>query len=227
MGGDLEAGRPFFLLARQTAPVHLPARGSYQMKPTGKNNDSTAGGPDKARALSLDSYSFNFTVSTGERLRAYGGPPAYVLRLRAMEDAQLRYFADLSGRYEALWLAAAAGNIDAEGREVRQSLLDDQGRDRIGELQHARSLFRERRDPELDRCDAFNRAWLRHLEKDYSGLDDLAERMTVFNEVFPVEANLPVDPKTGAYLWMGTDWKPLEPPSREQLLERFPFRQPV
>ncbi len=197
------------------------------MKPTGNKSDSTTGVPDEARALSLDSYSFNFTVSTGERLRAYGGPPAYVLRLRAMEDAQQSYYADLSARYDALWLAAAAGNIDAEGREIRQSLLDDRGRDRIGELQHARSLFRERRDPELDRCEAFNRAWQRHLEKDYSGLDDLAARMTVFNEVFPVEADLSVDPKTGEYLWMGKDWQPLEPPDREQLLERFPFRQPV
>jgi hypothetical protein len=197
------------------------------MKSTGDDSDSTARGPDKPRALSLDSYSFNFTVSTGERLRAYGGPPAYVLRLRIMEDAQERYYAELSARYDALWLAAAAGNIDAEGRELRQSLLDDHGRDRIGERQHARSLFRERRDPELDRCEAFNRAWLRHLEHDFSGLKQLAERMTVFNEVFPVEANLPVDPKTGAYLWMGQDWQPLQPPEREQLLDRFPFRQPV
>jgi len=144
-----------------------------------------------------------------------------------MEDAQESFYSALSARYEALWLAAAAGNIDEDGREIRQSLLDEHGRDRIGELQHARSLFRERRDPERDRCEAFNRAWLRHLESDFSGLSDLAERMTSFNEVFPVEANLPVDPKSGEYLWMGQDWQPLEPPAREQLLERFPFRQPV
>jgi hypothetical protein len=51
--------------------------------------------------------------------------------------------------------------------------------------------------------------------------------MVVFNEVFPVEANLPIDPQTGAYMWMGKKWQPLEPPTREQLLERFPLREPV
>jgi hypothetical protein len=188
---------------------------------------STDGNADTGRTLSLDSYSFNFTVTTGEQVRAYGGPPAYVLRLRAMEDAQEAYDQQLRERYDALWLAAAAGNIDDQGRELRQSLLDDRGRDRIGERQHARALFSKRRDKQLDRCEAFNRAWTRHLEQDFSGLEALAARMIVFNEVFPVEANLPVDPQTGEYMWMGKTWQPLEPPTREELLERFPLRQPV
>ena len=187
---------------------------------------STDGRTDSARTLSLDSYSFNFTVTTGEQVRAYGGPPAYVLRLRAMEDAQESYYVELSERYDALWLAAAAGNIDEQGRELRQSLLDDQGRDRIGERQHARALLRARRDRQLDRCEAFNNAWTRYLEHD-SGGAALGARMVVFNEVFPVEANLPVDPQTGDYMWMGEKWQPLEPPTRQQLLERFPLRQPV
>jgi len=181
----------------------------------------------KPRALSLDEFSFNFTVSTGDRLRAYGGPPAYVLRLRRMEQDQESYFNALQERYDALWRAAAAGSIDEEGREVRQALLDEQGRDRIGELQHARRLFREGRDEQVDRCESFNRAWLRHLELDFSGLGELCARIDAFNEVFPIEANLATDPKTGAYLWMGKPWQSLAAPSRDELLERFPLRQPV
>jgi hypothetical protein len=197
------------------------------MKSDQDNGISTDGNADAARTLSLDSYSFNFTVTTGEQVRAYGGPPAYVLRLRAMEDAQESYYVQLRERYDALWLVAAAGNIDEEGRELRQSLLDEQGRDRIGERQHARALFRARRDRQLDRCEAFNRGWTRYLDQDSTGLAALADRMVVFNEVFPVEANLPIDPQTGAYMWMGKKWQPLEPPTREQLLERFPLREPV
>lgn len=184
-------------------------------------------GTAKPRALSLDEYSFNFTISTGDRLRAYGGPPAYVLRMRSMEEEQEHYFNALQERYDALWRAAAAGSIDEAGCEVRQALLDDEGRDRIGELQHARKLFRDRRDAQVDRCEAFNRAWLRHLEHDFSGLGELSERIAVFNEAFPIEADLSTDPKTGIYLWMGKPWHGLEPPTREELLERFPLRQPV
>ena len=49
----------------------------------------------------------------------------------------------------------------------------------------------------------------------------------MFNEAFPIEADLSTDPKTGIYLWMGKPWHGLEPPTREELLERFPLRQPV
>ena len=180
-----------------------------------------------SRALSLDSYSFNFSVSTAQRLQAYGGPPAHILRLKAMEEAVERFYGVLEDRYAGLWRSAAAGNIDDDGRERRQTLLDDEGRDRIGELQHARTLFRERRDALQDRCAAFNRAWLRYLDHDFAGVAKLAARMQSFNEVFPVEADLAIDPKTGAYLWMGQAWRPLEPPGRDELLERFPLREPV
>jgi len=182
---------------------------------------------DGPRALSLDLFSFNFTVSTAERVRAYGGPPAHVLRLRAMEDHRESYFGAMEQRYDALWLAAAAGSIDEAGREVRQTLLGEDGRDRLGELQHARHLFRERRDPQVDRCEAFKRAWLRHIGHDFSGLAELSAQMDVFNEAFPIEADLPTDPKTGEYMWMGTPWKLLHPPTREELLIRFPLRRPV
>ena len=197
------------------------------MDSNSRHSNSVEGGADEPRALSLESYSFNFTVTTGARLRAYGGPPAYVLRLRAMEDATVHYDVGQRARYEALWLAAAAGNIDTQGREVRQSLLDEDGRDRMGELQHARALLRARLDPQSDRCAAFNAAWQRHLELDFGGLATLAAQMQVFNEAFPVEADLPVDPKTGEYLWLGKPWQPLEAPTRAKLLERFPLRQPV
>jgi hypothetical protein len=190
----------------------------------GKPSGAAVGEP---RALSLDSFSFNFTISTAERVRAYGGLPSHVLRLRTMEDNQERYFGALQQRYDALWLAAAAGSIDEDGREVRQTLFDEDGRDRLGELQHARRLFRERRDPHVDRCEAFNRAWLRHLDHDFSGLDELTAQMDAFNEVFPIEADLPTDPKTGEYMWMGKPWKPLQPPTQDQLLDRCPLRQAV
>jgi hypothetical protein len=177
------------------------------------------------RALSLDLYSFNFSVSTAQRVRAYGGPPAHVLRLRGMEDEQERYYGDMAEQYEVLWLAAAAGSIDEQGIAVRQTLLSADGRDHLGELQRARRLFREGRDAELERCEAFNRGWLRHLDLDFSGCAQFAARMDAFNEVFPIEADLPIDPKSGEYMWMGKPWQPLEPPSREELLERFPLRQ--
>ena len=84
--------------------------------PIGKNSGDVHG-TAKPRALSLDEYSFNFTISTGERLRAYGGPPAHVLRMRRMEEEQEYYFNALQERYDALWRAAAAGSIDEAGCE--------------------------------------------------------------------------------------------------------------
>ena len=174
------------------------------------------------RAVSLDRFNFNFTVESAEYLRAQMGPPAFAVRAKRTASALDEFWRDTASRYQALWLAALGGRIAEDGREVRQSLLDDEGRDAIGELDHARRLFRERVDPEIDRCESFNRAWLRHVE--HCPIETIQLEVEEHNRYFPIEANLSIDLETGAYLWMGRPWVPVEAPNREEVLRRFPLR---
>lgn len=51
-------------------------------------------------------------------------------------------------------------------------------------------------------------------------LRELAELVVLHNRYYPVEANLPLDPKTGALLERGRPWEPLPPPSFEALFIR-------
>ncbi len=102
----------------------------------------------------------NFTLATEERVRALvAGPPAYVRRLRIIED-----------------LEAAIVRLLASGQHERQA---------------ARLLER---------------------------LDDLVSR---HNRYYPVEANLPIDPRSGELVDRdGKRWSPMQARTLEELRRR-------
>lgn len=180
---------------------------------------------DAPRVLSLDSYAFNFTVSAESRLRARIGAPAFAVRRRKLDLALDEFWNAVERRNRELWIAAGEGRIAEDGREVRQVLLDEDGRDRLGEMEHRWRVFRDRADPETTRADAFDRAWLRYL--DHCGLERLEAQVSAYNRYFPIEANLPADPETGRYRWMGGFWEPMDLPTRDDVLARFPLRRPT
>lgn len=178
----------------------------------------------KPRVLSLDRFQFNFTIDPAAALRARMGAPAFTLRRKRLDRALEAFWLDLERRYEALWIAAAEGRIADDGREIRQTLLDDEGRDPIGGLEHRRRLFKDRADPAEARLAPFARAWSLHLDR--CGLERIRLQVEEFNRYFPIEANLANDPKTGKYLWMGGTWEPMEAPTRAELLARLPLVHP-
>jgi hypothetical protein len=51
-------------------------------------------------------------------------------------------------------------------------------------------------------------------------LRELAVLVDAHNRFYPVEANLPLDPKTGALLERGRRWEPLPPPSLDGFVAR-------
>jgi hypothetical protein len=57
----------------------------------------------------------------------------------------------------------------------------------------------------------------RAAEIDLQLLNDLIDR---HNRYYPIEANLPIDVKTGALLQMGRPWQPLGPVTHEQFVAR-------
>jgi hypothetical protein len=176
------------------------------------------------RVLSLDRFQFNFTVDRTARLRALMGAPAFALRRKRLDRAREAFWRDLERRYEQLWIAAGEGRIGEDGREIRQVLLDDEGRDPIGGLEHRRRLYRDRVDRfERQRID-FRRAWSRHVGR--CGLEGIRLQVEEYNRYFPIEANLSSDPGTGKYLWMGTFWEPLQPPGRADVFDRLPLERP-
>ena len=176
----------------------------------------------KPRVLSLDRFQFNFTVDRAARIRARMGAPAFALRRKRLDRSLEAFWLDLERRYEQLWIAAGEGRIDPDGREQRHLLLDDEGRDPIGGLEHRRRLFRERADPAAEQQADFGRAWARHVEG--CPLVSIQGQVDDYNRFFPIEANLANDPKTGKYLWMGGIWEPAEAPTRDAILERLPLR---
>jgi hypothetical protein len=114
----------------------------------------------------------NFTITTAERLRAAaGGPPAYMRRLREIEDLTVA-------------IARALGD-----RRVQAISMG--------------------KDPEVfARSNAPRRAIAR--------LEELVAR---HNRFYPIEANLPIDPRTGALRDRhGEVWRPLPCPSLDDLL---------
>ena len=156
------------------------------------------------------------------QVRAQMGAPAFAQRRRRLDRAVATFWSALERKQGALWIAASEGRIDEDGRELRQSLLDDEGRDPIGAVDHARRLFRDRIDPDQDRKQRFNKAWCRHLDR--CGLEGLEAQVADYNRYFPIEANLKTDPKTGRFLWMGTLWDEFQAPTLDDVLERFPLR---
>lgn len=176
--------------------------------------------PDAPRALSLNRYQTNFVVSVAQRIAALGGAPAFANRRLRWDRALRGFWREVEERRDALWIAAAEGRIDDQGREVRLSLLDSEGRDPMGERLRRQELFRERLDVDVERRKLFDFAWLRFVD----GLDlsDLAQQAADYSRWFPIEANLPTDPDTGSFLWMGRPWAAVEAPTRAEILERFP-----
>ena len=174
----------------------------------------------KPRVLSLDRFQFNFTIDPSARIRARMGAPAFALRRKRLDRALEAFWLDLERRYDQLWIAAGEGRIGEDGREIRQALLDDDGRDPIGGLEHRRRLFKERADPAARQQEGFGRAWRRQVER--CGLEGIRLQVEDYNRFFPIEANLANDPKTGKYLWMGSTWDPMEAPTRDDVLARLP-----
>ncbi len=179
----------------------------------------------KPRVLSLDRFQFNFTIDPAARIRARMGAPAFALRRRRLDRALEAFWLDLERRYEQLWIAAGEGRIDEDGRELRHILLDDEGRDPIGGLEHRRRLFKDRADPARAQQEAFTRGWSRHVER--CGLEGIRLQVEDYNRYFPIEANLASDPKTGKYLWMGGIWEPMQAPTRRDVIGRLPPERPA
>jgi hypothetical protein len=186
-------------------------------------DSDSARGTAPPRAMSFERYQFNFRVDLGAQVAArFGGAPAFSLR-RARLHRDLEVFWDaLDARYEALWGAAREGRIDEEGREIRQNLLDASGSDRIGAREHRRRLHAAGIDPDAHAVEAFNRAWTRQVDR--CDLAPLAEEVAAFVDYFPIESGMPMDPETEQYVWMGEPWVPPVAPTRESVLERYPFR---
>lgn len=51
-------------------------------------------------------------------------------------------------------------------------------------------------------------------------LRKLNAQIEAHNRYYPIEANLPIDPKTGGHLVYGRPWRPEEPWTAERLVER-------
>ena len=175
----------------------------------------------KPRVLAYENFSFNFRVSLEDRVRARAGAPAFAMRRLRTDRKVEAFWGDVGRRRKALWIAAAEGRIDEDGREIRQALLDDEGRDRHAEYEQKWRVLRDKADPDRVRAAAFNRAWSRFVDR--CGLEHLASVVDDYNRYFPIEANLKTDPKTGRFLWMGHLWDELVAPTKQDVLRRFPL----
>jgi hypothetical protein len=109
----------------------------------------------------------NFTIRLEDRLRAAGGPPAYMRRKRAIEDIE-----------ESLVAATQRLARVASGAEL------------------------------LAIC------------KKRLNLSEINRLIAIHNRYYPVEAQLPLHPRTGAMLERGQPWKPLAVITIEALVER-------
>ncbi len=177
---------------------------------------------DPPRVLSYETYQFNFRVSNAARIKAMHGAPAWSRRKKRLDDRLERFWREQEDRAASLWIAAGEGRIGDDGREIRQALLDGEGRDPIAARARRAELFRLRVDRDEAQVAEFNRAWSAYLGR--LSLGDLAKRIEDFNKYFPIEANLPTDPDTEWYVWMGRPWEPAEPPDAAAVLERIPYR---
>jgi hypothetical protein len=177
---------------------------------------------DPPRVLSHERFQFNFNVSLGARVRAMFGAPSWSRRKKRLDDRLDRFWREQNERAEALWIAAGEGRIDDEGREIRQALLDGEGRDKHAARDRRAHLFRQRMDRDAAQLAEFNRAWKAHLTR--LSLGDLTKRIEDYNRFFPVEADLPVDPATETFVWMGSAWQPAELPDAAAVLARLPYR---
>ena len=177
---------------------------------------------DRPQALSLQSFSFNFSLDTSARVRGLMGAPAFALRRKRLDRSVERFWDRIEQARESLWVAAAEGRIDDEGRELRPSLMNSDGRDRFAHLEQRKHLHRLKVDEGEDQVRLFNQAWTQYCDRiDFSAI---ASEVETYNRYFPIEANLPTDPETGRFVWKGRDWQALEAPDRRAVLDRFPLR---
>ncbi len=173
------------------------------------------------RALSLQNFSFNFHVSIGARIAARAGAPAFASRRTRWDKAIDRFWSELEDRYRARWIAAEEGRIDDDGREVRQALLDADGRDPHALRLQKQEIFRLRADADAVHQQAFDRAWRRVVDR--LELGELEAQARDYAKYFPIEANLATDPDTGRFLWLGKRWEPVRAPTRQDVLTRYPL----
>jgi hypothetical protein len=116
----------------------------------------------------------NFDLSVEERVRAaVSGPPAFIRRLRTIEDLEVAIVRAI---------AREAERARREGADAAERM-----RERFPESMHRR----------------------------------LVDRIGDHNRYYPIEANLPIDLRTGGLLERdGTPWRARPCPSREELLAR-------
>ena len=107
----------------------------------------------------------NFSLSVGDRLRAYAqGVPSYIRRRRHIEDLEAKLIAKLAAADAPAEIAASAA-----------------------------------------------------VTEDLARLNDLIGR---HNRYYPIEANLPIDVRTGRLLERGAPWRPLPLVTVPDLLRR-------
>jgi hypothetical protein len=115
-------------------------------------------------------FAANFTLSLQERVRALDGPPAYMRRLRSIEDLEERLTRNVAA------IEARVASAHDYGRRL--------GEDADARVERGNALrARERRE--------------RRVDEDLRRMNELIES---HNRHYPVEANLPIDPRTGGLL---------------------------
>ena len=177
---------------------------------------------DKPQALSLNTFSFNFTVDTASRIRGRMGAPAFALRRKRLDRKLEEFWSKVEERHDALWIAAREGRIDEEGRELRPALLSSDGRDPFAHREHRKKLFAQRVDEDVSQRRLFNLAWKSWVNQ--LVFHSIQEEIASYNKYFPIEANLATDPETGAFLWKGNPWRGAEVLDEEVVFDRFPLR---
>jgi hypothetical protein len=133
--------------------------------------------PKKNAPIETLSPQRNFTLATEDRVRAVaGGPPAFVRRLRSIEDLE-------------------EGIVRVLVDQCRRALSAGMPNENLAA--HARAS-----------------APMRAFER----LNDLVSR---HNRYYPVEANLPMMPRTGELVdRTGEPWRPMPQRSLEELVSR-------
>jgi hypothetical protein len=177
---------------------------------------------DEPQALSLNTFSFNFTVDTAARIRGRMGAPAFALRRKRLDRKLAEFWRKVEDRHDALWIAAREGRIDDEGRELRPALLNSEGRDPFAHREHRKKLFAQRVDEDASQRRLFNLSWKSWVSR--LDLTSIQNEIASYNKYFPIEANLATDPETGAFLWKGGPWRGAELLDQQLVFERFPLR---
>ena len=93
--------------------------------------------------------------------------------------------------------------------------------DRLARMwQELEDEYRKLQAQSLTRAE-FSRRWQRTMEQ--VPLDEIARQVSDYNEYFPIEANLPIDPATGQFSVMGKLFEVRKAPTRADILARFPL----